>query len=71
METVEVPYGKSPKETAILLLAAAERIGGDVKTTSRGVFVVPVEVAQEAGFAKKPAKKAPAKKVAAETKEEE
>lgn len=68
-ELIEVPFGDNAKETAVLLLAAAEKVLGDqsvVLTTSEG-FIAPEEVVKEAGAkpeseAPKPAKKAPAKK---------
>lgn len=53
MNKVKVAYGDSPAEVATKLLAAAERLdqpGGVVKTTSDGHFVVPKEVADEAGL---------------------
>jgi hypothetical protein len=72
--TVEIPFGDNMKDQAILLLAAAEKTAGDqslVRTTDSS-FVVPEEVAKEAGLSEdkpepKPtaAKKAPAKKAAA------
>jgi hypothetical protein len=67
--TTEVPYGDSPEETATLLLASAEKLKvhrREVRTTSKGLFVVPDAVADDAGFGEKkaPAKKAPAKKAA-------
>lgn len=51
IEWAEVAYGDSASETAQNLIAAVERLGlprGLVKTTSRGVFRVPAEVAADA-----------------------
>lgn len=59
-DTVEVPFGDNPGETATLLLAAAEELGldaGVVATDSEGVFHVPSEVNDKA-FGKKAAKTA-------------
>lgn len=67
MSDVEVAYGDNPSNTAVLLLAAVEELGldpGVVRSTTRGVFMVPEEVEAKA-FGKEPAKKAPAKKAAA------
>lgn len=63
--TVEVPFGENPAETATLLLAAAEDLGMDqaVVGTQEGAFLVPLEVNDKA-FGK-PTKKAAAKKSAA------
>lgn len=64
-DEVEVPYGKNPQETAILLLAAAEELGlpPAVVRTNPGVFIVPAEVNAKAFEQEKPA----AKKTAAKT----
>lgn len=69
-DLVEVPFGDKPSETATLLLAAAEELDLDanvVGTSDNGIFRVPQEVADQAGFGeeKAPAKKAAAKKTAA------
>lgn len=64
-ESVEVPFGDNPSETATLLLAAAEELGIDqsvVQTNSEGAFVVPEKVRDKAFSTEK---KAPAKKAAA------
>lgn len=71
---VEVPFGAKPSETATLLLAAAVKKSlpvSVVRTVSEAVFMVPAEVADEAGFGKDggsekaaPAKKSTAKKTA-------
>lgn len=68
-DAVEVPYGESARDTAVLLLAAVEELELDpsVITTSPedGVFYVPAEVAKKAKASdaeEKPAKKAVAKK---------
>ncbi len=51
-ESVEVPFGDDPSETATLLLAAAVELDLDpaveVRTTSEGMFVVSEEVAKKA-----------------------
>ena len=74
MDTVEVPFGDNAKETATLLLAAAEDLDlpvDSVTTTSSSSFMVPLEVAEKSGVdyeGKEPeepkAKKAAAKKTA-------
>lgn len=75
-KTVEVPFGDSATQTAQNLLAAARRLDvptSEVRTTSKGHFVVPKKVADEAkafsegkGADDKPAaKKAAAKKAPA------
>lgn len=49
---VEVGYGENQTETAQNLLAAAERLGHPanvVRTTSEGHFLVPEDVAKDAG----------------------
>ena len=49
---IEVPFGDNAQDTAILLLAGAAALNMEssaVKTGS-GVFIVPKEVAQEAGL---------------------
>lgn len=64
-DKVEVPFGDSATDTAVLLLAAAEELELDatvVETTSFSSFMVPEEVAKKAS---EPEKKAPAKKAAA------
>ena len=66
-DTVTVPYGKDARETAVLLLAAAEELGLDtgVVKTAEGAFVVPPEVHDKAFSSEKanaPAKKAAKKK---------
>jgi hypothetical protein len=66
-EQIEVPFGDSPSDTAVLLLAAAEELGLDqgVVGTREGSFVVPPEVHEKAfPTAKKAAvkKSAPKKK---------
>lgn len=51
-DNVKVPYGDSVKDTAVLLLAAAEEKGLDasvVQYGSSGYFTVPEEVASAAG----------------------
>lgn len=75
-EQVEVPYGDSAQDTAVLLLEAAHLLdlpADVVQTTGGNGFSVPVEVADKAGFgnkkddkdeAKPVAKKAAAKKTA-------
>jgi hypothetical protein len=73
MSEVEVPYGDSAQETAVLLLAAADELELDpaVVRTLEGGFMVPEEVAKEAGVDydsddddedSKPARKTAAKK---------
>lgn len=64
-EEVEVEYGESAADTAVLLLAAAEELGLEpyvVRTTSDRVFLVPQEVKDKvftkAGNVKKSAAKA-------------
>jgi hypothetical protein len=49
---VEVQFGDKPGDTAVLLLAAAETLGLEqsVVKTGTGVFIVPPEVAEEAGL---------------------
>lgn len=71
MADVKIPFGDNNKETAILLLAAAESLGRgqwEVRTNV-GFFVVDEEIANEAGLGEKgPTKKAesqPAKKASA------
>lgn len=52
MSQVKVQYGDKPAETAQKLLDAAEALDQDasvVETTSDGVFLVPEDVADEAG----------------------
>lgn len=59
-DTVEIPFGEKPVETATLLLAAAEELGLPafvVATTSKGTFVVPSEVNDKAFPPKKSSKK--------------
>lgn len=52
MSEVTVPFGDTPSDTAILLLAAADKLDdyteADVRTVE-GAFVVPKEVADKAG----------------------
>jgi hypothetical protein len=76
-EQVKVPFGGKATDNAVLLLAAAEKLDQDpsVVQTSGGAFLVPKDVADEAGVdyesdsedqpEKTAAKKAPAKKTAA------
>lgn len=49
-DLVEVPFGDNAKETAVLLLAAAEELDLDrsVVATKTGAFVVPKKVAKKA-----------------------
>jgi len=49
-ENVEVPFDDDTKDTAVLLLAAAEDLGLDPSTvrTGEGVFIVPKEVHDKA-----------------------
>jgi hypothetical protein len=51
MSEVEVPYGDSATDTAVLLLAAAEELDLDpaVVKSQEGHFLVPEEVAEKAG----------------------
>lgn len=51
---VRVPFGDDPRQTAILLLAAAEEMDGysqseNVRTTSEGEFLAPQDLAEKAG----------------------
>lgn len=82
-DQVEVPFGDNASETATLLLAAAEKLHDDqgLVRTSEGKFLVPKDVADEAGVdyesddddqddqddddESKPARKTTAKKTAA------
>lgn len=68
MSDVEIPFGENNRDTAVLLLAAADDLGLDrsVVRTKNGAFVVPEEVNEQAFGKQKtePAKKAPAKKAA-------
>ena len=68
MSDVTIGFGDNPKETATLLLAAAESLGRDQSEVrySLGEFVVDEKIADEAGFGKKKSEsKAPSKKAAA------
>lgn len=53
MSNVQVKYGESAGDTAVLLLAAAEESkefsAADVRTGSFGTFYVPEEIAKAAG----------------------
>lgn len=51
MTDVNIKYGKSAKDTATLLLAAAESLDmpASVVRTQEGGFIAPREVAEEAG----------------------
>lgn len=66
--SVEVPFGDKPGDTATLLLAAAEELdlGASVVTVSGKTFVVPAEVNDKAfgSDSKQAAKKTAAKKTA-------
>jgi topoisomerase IA-like protein len=67
MGDVKISFGDHNRDLAIELLAAAESLGLDqseVRTTT-GAFVVSEEIANEAGYGEKPAKKATAKKATA------
>lgn len=66
MSDVEIPFGENNRDTAVLLLAAADDLGLDrsVVRTKNGAFVVPEEVNEQAFGKPEPAKKAPAKKAA-------
>lgn len=74
MADVTIPFGPDNHDNAVLLIAAAEKLGvprSQVRTKI-GAFVVDEKVAAEAGLGEKkpakkaaPAKKAPAKKAAA------
>lgn len=71
MSDVEIGFGENRSETAILLLASAEKLGlpaESVRTSSDG-FVVSEELADDAGFGEKPEK--PAAKKAAAKKDKE
>jgi hypothetical protein len=48
---VEIEYGDSAQDTAVLLLAAAEELGEEpaVVRTGSGIFYAPEEVAKKAG----------------------
>lgn len=62
MSDVKIPFGTNPKDTAVLLLAAAEdldRPRSDVRATT-GAFVVDEEIAKKAGFGEKDEPKAKA-----------
>jgi hypothetical protein len=50
MTNIEIPFGSTTSDDAVLLLAAAEKLGLDqsVVATKTGAFVVPEEVAKEA-----------------------
>jgi hypothetical protein len=50
-DEVEVPFGDNPSDTATLLLAAADKLELDpgVVRTGSNVFMVPKDVADEAG----------------------
>lgn len=64
-DQVEVPFGDSAQDTAVLLLAAAEELDLDasVVRTGEGTFFAPSEVVEKAGLGSgDEATKAPAKK---------
>lgn len=76
MSNVKIPFGDDPRETALLLLGAAEDEGLEqeiVRTDGEGNFYAPREVAEAAGVefddpdaeADADAEPAPAKKAAA------
>lgn len=68
MTVVEIPFGDNMRDQAVLLLAAAEKVNGDqsVVRTTDSSFMVPEEVAKEAGLSEdKPEPKPVAKKAAA------
>lgn len=51
-DNVTIPFGDDPRETAVLLLGAAEEmdLGQEiVRTTGDGQFMAPREVAESAG----------------------
>lgn len=52
-DMVEVPFGDDAQETAVLLLASAEELHEDqtIVRTGEGVFYVPADVAEHAGYA--------------------
>jgi hypothetical protein len=71
MTDIEIPFGDSNKDNAVLLLAAAEELGEDasVVRTTDSAFVVSEELAKKAGFNDEgEQKKAPAKKSSAKKK---
>lgn len=66
-DEVEVPFGDSASDTAVLLLAAAEesKLDPSVVRTGTGVFYVPKSLATKAGVETSDDKKSAAKKTAA------
>lgn len=77
MSLVTIPFGDDPRETALLLLGAAEALGLPqeiVRTDGEGGFLAPREVADDAGVEyqskggeQPPEEPPPAKKAAAKT----